>query len=424
MVEILRDGSTGPWMILTASDDDGTGPAAPPALAATTLPPSRVDPVLEVHLGRVQASQGHHREAVRSWTKALRAATTGSLRHRCLAQLALVDAYMGRLARSAEHDRRAERIMPGVGGDTLQLARAVRHLAQGDLPEARRRLELVVSTADVQDEPWEGTLRLLLGAELLIATGRPDAASRLLAEALAVDGTPTPGWSSGVLLARRADALAAEGELHRALALVTPLPAQAAAEAGVVAADMRAAIGDMRGAQAVLTAVVDELDLAPALVQVRAWVLEARLEQHRGNTVRSRVLVDRALQAAAGEDMPTPLRRDWQWLRATLDRDLPLRHAHREILAGLDRLVRDSDVRPRLVDVSRAPQPEVLGGALTERESQVLELLAEMYSTEEIAAALFVSGNTVKTHLKGIFAKLCVNRRVDAVRRGRQLGLC
>jgi LuxR family maltose regulon positive regulatory protein len=54
----------------------------------------------------------------------------------------------------------------------------------------------------------------------------------------------------------------------------------------------------------------------------------------------------------------------------------------------------------------------------------VLELLAEMYSTEEIAAALFVSGNTVKTHLKGIFGKLCVNRRVDAVRRGRQLGLC
>ena len=47
-----------------------------------------------------------------------------------------------------------------------------------------------------------------------------------------------------------------------------------------------------------------------------------------------------------------------------------------------------------------------------------------MYSTEEIATALFVSANTVKTHLKGIFGKLGVNRRVDAVRRGRQLGLC
>ena len=61
---------------------------------------------------------------------------------------------------------------------------------------------------------------------------------------------------------------------------------------------------------------------------------------------------------------------------------------------------------------------------LTERESQVLELLAQMNSTEEIAAALFVSTNTVKTHLKGIFGKLGVNRRVDAVRHGRTLGLC
>ena len=45
-----------------------------------------------------------------------------------------------------------------------------------------------------------------------------------------------------------------------------------------------------------------------------------------------------------------------------------------------------------------------------------------MNSTEEIAEALFVSTNTVKTHLKGIFGKLGVNRRVDAVRHGRTLG--
>ena len=61
---------------------------------------------------------------------------------------------------------------------------------------------------------------------------------------------------------------------------------------------------------------------------------------------------------------------------------------------------------------------------LTEREGQVLDLMAEMCSTEEIAAALYVSSNTVKTHVRGIFGKLCVNRRVDAVRRGRKIGLC
>jgi LuxR family maltose regulon positive regulatory protein len=67
---------------------------------------------------------------------------------------------------------------------------------------------------------------------------------------------------------------------------------------------------------------------------------------------------------------------------------------------------------------------EEFGPVLTERESQILQLLAQMNSTEEIAAALFVTANTVKTHLKGIFGKFGVNRRVDAVRRGRALGLC
>ena len=61
---------------------------------------------------------------------------------------------------------------------------------------------------------------------------------------------------------------------------------------------------------------------------------------------------------------------------------------------------------------------------LTVREAQVLGLLAEMCSTEEIASELFLSVNTVKTYVRGILRKLGVNRRVDAVRRGRELGLC
>ena len=68
--------------------------------------------------------------------------------------------------------------------------------------------------------------------------------------------------------------------------------------------------------------------------------------------------------------------------------------------------------------------PERLIETLTQRETQVLALLAEMYSTEEIADELFLSVNTVKTHIKGVFRKLDVNRRNAAVRRGRELGLC
>ncbi|WP_154693943.1 response regulator transcription factor, partial [Streptomyces afghaniensis] len=53
-------------------------------------------------------------------------------------------------------------------------------------------------------------------------------------------------------------------------------------------------------------------------------------------------------------------------------------------------------------------------------EGDVLRLLAEMRSTEEIAADLHVSVNTVKTHLKSIYRKLAVSRRSDAVRRARE----
>jgi LuxR family maltose regulon positive regulatory protein len=46
-----------------------------------------------------------------------------------------------------------------------------------------------------------------------------------------------------------------------------------------------------------------------------------------------------------------------------------------------------------------------------------------MMSTQEIAADLHVSVNTVKTHLKSLYRKLGVGRRTEAVRRARELGL-
>jgi ATP/maltotriose-dependent transcriptional regulator MalT len=61
---------------------------------------------------------------------------------------------------------------------------------------------------------------------------------------------------------------------------------------------------------------------------------------------------------------------------------------------------------------------------LTTRETDVLRLLAQLCSNEEIAADLVLSLNTVKTHMRSLFQKLSVSRRADAVRRGRALGLC
>ena len=70
----------------------------------------------------------------------------------------------------------------------------------------------------------------------------------------------------------------------------------------------------------------------------------------------------------------------------------------------------------------RRERPEA-GDELTEREAAVLRLLATRLSLREVADALFVSQNTVKTHARGIYRKLGVASRAEAVARARRLGL-
>jgi LuxR family maltose regulon positive regulatory protein len=61
--------------------------------------------------------------------------------------------------------------------------------------------------------------------------------------------------------------------------------------------------------------------------------------------------------------------------------------------------------------------------ALSERELEVLQLLARGASNQEIAQELVIAVDTVKRHVSHIFAKLDVNNRVQAVRQARELGL-
>jgi DNA-binding NarL/FixJ family response regulator len=60
---------------------------------------------------------------------------------------------------------------------------------------------------------------------------------------------------------------------------------------------------------------------------------------------------------------------------------------------------------------------------LTERELDVLRLLAAGLTNREIAEALYLSTNTVKSHLQSIYSKLEVHSRVHAVHRARELAL-
>lgn len=60
---------------------------------------------------------------------------------------------------------------------------------------------------------------------------------------------------------------------------------------------------------------------------------------------------------------------------------------------------------------------------LSKRELEILSLLAQGHSNQEIAARLFVSLSTVKTHLQNIFQKLDVKRRTQAVEMAKRLNL-
>ena len=60
---------------------------------------------------------------------------------------------------------------------------------------------------------------------------------------------------------------------------------------------------------------------------------------------------------------------------------------------------------------------------ISKREYEVLELMAKGHSNQEIAEKLFVSLNTVKTHMSNLFVKLDVKRRTQAVQKAKELGL-
>ncbi|HTX12302.1 MAG TPA: response regulator transcription factor [Solirubrobacteraceae bacterium] len=69
---------------------------------------------------------------------------------------------------------------------------------------------------------------------------------------------------------------------------------------------------------------------------------------------------------------------------------------------------------------AKRPLPAQLPDGLTKREAEVLDLIAQGHTNGEIAAALFLSGHTVKTHITRIFAKTGSQTRVQATRYAQQ----
>jgi DNA-binding NarL/FixJ family response regulator len=81
------------------------------------------------------------------------------------------------------------------------------------------------------------------------------------------------------------------------------------------------------------------------------------------------------------------------------------------------------DITRQVLKAVSLPPDQRSTGGLSKRERQVLEALAQGSTTAEIGRQLFISDNTVKTHVRHILEKLDASNRTEAVRKALQAGL-
>lgn len=169
--------------------------------------------------------------------------------------------------------------------------------------------------------------------------------------------------------------------------------------------------GDLRGADLAL----QDCELLGAGHSPRSLIdvqlLRAAIEMERGDLRRSDVSFDRALHAMAKTGVRSPLRHVPPALLSRLAARALTRTQSAEGARILNRIIEATDGH---VD-DRDP--------LSERERMVLTYVERELTVAQIAAELFISPNTVKTHLRRLYTKLGVSTREEAIRKARSLGL-
>lgn len=148
------------------------------------------------------------------------------------------------------------------------------------------------------------------------------------------------------------------------------------------------------------------------LSQLGLLVVRARLEAEAGNGEEAVDLLLRALGIAAGPRFVLPFLDEGPAVLPVLQRAAP-RAPDRPFAARV--LAAFAPAGPS--------RPAATGEALSEREIDVLRLVAGGASNEAAAKRLFVAPSTVKKHLENIYAKLGVGGRMQAVARARELRL-
>ncbi|MFF8396933.1 LuxR C-terminal-related transcriptional regulator [Streptomyces sp. NPDC016172] len=332
----------------------------------------------------------------------------------CLGHLALIDYLQGWPGR-AEHRAReaaseAERYgLPWRSGSGIgRLVLAAVLVERDELHEAQALLEDVTASPAVLEDPVMQASRTIAEGRLQLARG--DTRGALETANSSIPAAVTSPWAEDHTALVASAAHLTQGSPETAERVLRHATHERSA-CTVQAARARLAAGHRDEALDMLDGMPGGDRPGPA-VTVRATLVRAEAAHRAGDRTTARRLVAEALLDARRERLRRPFLETGPWIRPLVGAD-PLRAPAGGRLA-------DSPV-PRPPTAIR--EPALVVEELSARECDVLRRLGQMMSTEEIAADLYVSVNTVKTHLKSIYRKLAVNRRNDAVRRARELRL-
>ncbi len=361
--------------------------------------------LLLTHLGsaRLWAGRLDEARAVLSAVADGPGAASGTLpREEALAHLAFIDYLNGwpgraeRKARAALGDGERGLLPRPCGFGLAHTVLAVVAVDRDELAQAQALLDEAAEACPGGRDPVAVAGRALASARLLLARGDARAAAAAAEFSVTTD-VPCP-WAEAYTALVVSAAHLAEGRPDTASKVLDDIPCDGRPYAAEPAWAHLAA-GNRAAALRMLDGLHGQNGTGPA-VAVRSALVRARAAHEAGDTDTAR----RLLGLAAGPQ-----------LRRLLETP-PLD----ELAAGWLFPAPGGQGAP-----GDAPQelPSLVVEELSGRERDVLLRLSRMMSTEEIAADLTLSVNTVKTHLKSVYRKLAVNRRSDAVRRARELHL-
>jgi LuxR family maltose regulon positive regulatory protein len=300
------------------------------------------------------------------------------------------------------------------------LARSVAMVVQGRLEEAEEAQGRAERSMRTEVEPAAG-MRLHYGRGMLeFVSGRHDAALRAfqaaerLAKSLITPHTLAPRLRSHLL-----QTLAHVGETRRVEQALADMdtPERERGEIRIAEASLRLAQDDPKAATVVLAPVID--GSAPMqnahLWDVQASLLQAIACDALGDAGAARRALERALDLAAPETLLFPFLYDPA--PALLDRHRQHGTAHTGLIAEILNVLAGQEPG------SQPSGPPHLREPLSSAEARVLRYLPTRLSAPEIADEMYLSVNTVKTHMRHLYDKLGAHRRHEAVEQARALGL-